>query len=298
MKKNGATVLSVSYTDALRNKNTKSPFFEIKTLEHQLREFTYLPHRHDCYLILFVTQGRGICMIDFVTYDVKPFTAFFITPGQMHSWELSDDAKGFAIFFTLTFYKMQKAEKNITDFPFFNILNNPCCLHLNEQNDASIIVTFQEMIRESSMNQYGRDDILRNCLDILLIRLSRYHQQNRIPRQTLMLISQIRRLESLIDKHFRELKLPRDYAERMNVTPKHLNDICKRALNKTISDLIHERLVLEAKRMLVYTDMTIKQVAINLEFNDRSYFIRFFKKRMGITPERFRRSLSMIPHNP
>ncbi len=295
---NGGTVLSVSNTEALRNKNTKSPFFEIKTLEHQIREFTYLSSRHDCYLILFVTQGRGTCMIDFVTYDVKPFTAFFLTPGQMHSWELSDDAKGFVIFFTLTFYKMQKGEKNITDFPFFNILNNPCCLHLNEQNDASIIVTFQEMIRESSMNQYGRDDILRNCLDILLIRLSRYHQQNRIPRQTLMLISQIRRLESLIDKHFRELKLPRDYADRMNVTPKHLNDICKRALNKTISDLIHERLVLEAKRMLVYTDMTIKQVALNLEFNDRSYFIRFFKKRMGITPERFRRSLSMIPHNP
>lgn len=295
---NGGTVLSVSYTEALRNKNTKSPFFEIKTLEHQIREFTYLPSRHDCYLILFVTQGRGTCMIDFVTYEVKPFTAFFLTPGQMHSWELSDDAKGFVIFFTLTFYKMQKGEKNITDFPFFNILNNPCCLHLNEQNDASIIVTFQEMIRENSMNQYGRDDILRNCLDILLIRLSRYHQQNRIPRQTLMLISQIRRLESLIDKHFRELKLPRDYADRMNVTPKHLNDICKRALNKTISDLIHERLVLEAKRMLVYTDMTIKQVALNLEFNDRSYFIRFFKKRMGITPERFRRSLSMIPHNP
>ncbi len=99
------------------------------------------------------------------------------------------------------------------------------------------------------------------------------------------------KLEQLIEENFHTLKQPSEYGELMNLAPSYLNSICKDSLGKTLSDLIHGRLLLEAKRMFAYSDMNINEVAAKLNFSDPSYFTRWFKKQHGTTAEAFRNAI-------
>jgi AraC family transcriptional regulator, transcriptional activator of pobA len=309
--------LPVYNIETFRNKNSRSPFFDIKLLEEHVRQFevTHHPHRHDFYLVLFVTQGEGVHTMDFVEYAVKPFSVFFLTPGQVHAWRFTDDAKGFVIFFTSAFYRLFQRSRQLSDFPFFHSLTNSCYLDLGasvhspptfapsglrraqqstvhcnaDQNEDVFTPVLREMMRESQLTAAGRDEILHNYLDIFLLRLARRYEQPDAVRSSPTLTLQVRKLEGLIEANFRTLKQPHEYAGLMNVTPRHLNDICKRGLNKTISELIQERLLLEIKRLLTYrSTTTIKELADTLGFHDKSYLMRFFKKHTGMTIDQFR----------
>jgi len=295
-KKNNFPIFNIR---SLQSGSKAIASFSIDRLENHIRNFpdTKLPHSHDFYLIAFITQGGGQHTIDFVTYDVESFKVFFVTPGQIHAWEFSKDAKGFVIFFTSSFYQMLNLGQHLYELPFFHSTNKPSCLQMSPQRDARLILMCEEMIDEYNDEQYGRDKMLVDCLDIMLIRMSRYYQETNIPNKTAR-TSHLRKLEFLIEKYFRELKLPRDFAEKMHITPHHLNEICKIGLNKTLSEIIAERKMLEAKRQLAYTTDTVTKIADDLNFSDKSHFIRFFKKHSGKTPEQFREFERIVHHAP
>jgi AraC-like DNA-binding protein len=99
-------------------------------------------------------------------------------------------------------------------------------------------------------------------------------------------------LGELIDVHYKEHKQPHVYASLMNLSASYLNNLCKQMLGKTLSDLIQERVTLEAKRFFAYSHLTISQVSDKLHFSEPSYFIRFFKKQTGVTPEQFREQIN------
>ena len=100
-------------------------------------------------------------------------------------------------------------------------------------------------------------------------------------------LGKVRRLEELIDANFRTAKLPGEYAEMMNISDKHLNRMSKEILNKTISDLIFDRIILEAKRLLLFSTSSISEISLELGYVDSSYFSRLFKKKTGSTPLEF-----------
>lgn len=271
--------------------------FDIIVLEELVHEFefTNAPHRHDFYDILFITEGTGTHTIDFVTYEVKPCSIFFLTPGQVHSWDLSSDIKGYTIFFTPEFYLMDCNKKKLLDFPFFHSINNRPCLYLDCLVDPVIKQTISEIFNENKQTELGRDNIVRAYLDVLLTKLSRHYFDNTNLEKSNKITYRVRELESLIDGNFREIRSVKEYASRMNISAKHLNDICKKALNKTVSNLIQERVMLEAKRLLLHSDLTVSQIADQLKFFDKSHFVRFFKKQANQSPELFRRDFSIVP---
>lgn len=264
--------------------------FDIKVLEKLVDDFQFTsqPHRHDFYNILFIEEGTGTHTIDFVTYEVKPSSIFFLTPGQIHSFNLSLDVKGLTLFFTPEFYLMNNSEKKLLDIPFFHSLSNQPFLDLDCAKDESIRQAILEIFNEHERNENGNHIIIRAYLDIVITKLSRYYKQSWVNQKSSSIIYQIRELESLVDKHYKEFRRPRDYADRMNLSPKHLNKICNTGLNKTVGDLIQERVILEVKRMLAYSSKNVTEIANELNFSDTSYFIRFFKKNTGLTPELFR----------
>ena len=100
-------------------------------------------------------------------------------------------------------------------------------------------------------------------------------------------LSKAEKFEELIDKHYKTMKYVRDYAGKLNITEKHLNRICRDCYNKTSTQLIAERIVLEAKRMLIYGKWNVTEIGAELGYNDPSYFVRFFKKNTGLTPHGF-----------
>jgi AraC-like DNA-binding protein len=98
----------------------------------------------------------------------------------------------------------------------------------------------------------------------------------------------MRQFEKLIEQHYREKRLPKEYAEMMFLTPNHLNALTNNVVGKSAGEIIRDRTLLEAKRLLANSDLMIGQIAETLNFEDNAYFTRFFKKYLGTTPEGFR----------
>jgi AraC-like DNA-binding protein len=155
---------------------------------------------------------------------------------------------------------------------------------IEPKNEPLFDIIIQEMYHEHDSR------LLRSWLDVLLLKLSK-HYEDRSMSEINSVTHKIRKLELLIEKNFMKLKKPRDYADLMNISPAYLNNLCKQHLGKTLSDLINERIVLEGKRLFAYADLSVAQVANRLRFSEPSYFIRFFRKNTGTTPEQFKESM-------
>ena len=245
-------------------------------------------HRHDYYHILFVKQGKGEHIIDFKKYKIQANTIFFVSPGQVHSLEIHNDVEAYVVSFDSHFYALNSNLQKLLDYPFFHSLNNAPYIHLPEL-DCSIQDVVIDIYQEYNTKEKGQENMLRALLEVLLVRASRMYAK---PIENLAqnhLVFQLRKLEALIDTHFREYKLVNDYANMTLVSAKHLNSISKKGLNKTVTTLIHERTILEAKRLLLFTDNTVAEIAYELGYTDKSYFMRFFKKQTSYTADSFRK---------
>jgi len=160
------------------------------------------------------------------------------------------------------------------------LLETECC------DEAHALM--EKMLREFQADNAFKQEILRGMLLQLMVLLSR-----QLPLETVPGISRhqrvvLRNFERLIETHYRDKRLPRDYAEMLYITPNHLNALVNSVIGKPAGELIRDRVVLEAKRLLVNSDMTISQIADLLNFEDNAYFTRFFKKYTAMSPEIFR----------
>jgi AraC-like DNA-binding protein len=265
----------------------QSSSFYIEKLAAHLRDHAFVnsPHKHDFYLVLYVTTGGGTHTIDFRTYNVRRGSFFVMTPGQVHSWKLEEGTDGFIIFFQNDFYRLQQGDNSLMEFPFFHALNaHP---HVEDVRDTMTDSVVKEMYEEFHRRPDVDTRILRTYLDVLLQKLARSYN-GKMTSEPNSVTHRIRKLEQLIDKNFMKLKKPGDYADLMNLSTAYLNNLCKKHLGKTLSDLINERVVLESKRLFAYTDLSVGQVSDKLKFSEPSYFVRFFRKNTGITPEIFK----------
>ena len=137
------------------------------------------------------------------------------------------------------------------------------------------------------MPQPNQAEVFRSYLHLCL-ELAARHYPALPPAETGLAQQQIRQFGALLNQHYRTLRSVRDYAALLHLTANHLNALCRRVLNKTASALIHERVIMEAQRLLSHSALGVAQVAYELGFEDASYFVRYFRKYTGTTPEAFR----------
>lgn len=284
-------------TSGKPNKADLSPAFFIGKLEKALHSLSFAstPHRHDCYFILFVTRGGGEHIIDGQHFDIKPFSTFFMAPGQVHSWSFNADIEGFFLYFKLDFYSNYVRERHLIKFPMFQAASASSYVQLDASVDENLVVMFSDMVNEYQTKAIGWNEVIQNGLDTLFIRMARYSKMGDAMKGSMTASIQIRNFLALIEAHFKTMKLPNEYATKMYISPKYLNALCKKCVNKTATALIQERVIREAKRYLAYSEMNIKQIARELGFKDFFYFMRSFKKLTGVTPDQYRKS---IVHEP
>lgn len=266
--------------------------FDIKNLEDLAcaYECTHHPHRHDFYNVLIVTEGHGIHSIDFIDYEVNPCTIFFLTPGQVHYWDLAPGTKGYSLFFETHFYAYDQPLKRLKQFPFFGDNGSPYLQLDCDQSDFVKNIVGQ-MKEEFHGDKNQRDQVLRAYLEILLIKLNRFYKgDGQDTMSSPYLLQQVSHYENLVEENFIQYKSVQDYADMMAVTAKNLNAICKKAVGKTAGSIIKDRIMLEAKRLLMHSELSVNQIVAELNFKDPSYFVRFFRKNEGITPEHFRKN--------
>lgn len=248
------------------------------------------PHRHSFYHLVMFTKGKGSHSVDFQKFDVKPFQIYFMVPGQVHSWHFEGDTDGYIVHFNEVLFTSFLQNAHYPErFYFFrgNTEDSVCQLPVGVHEKAAGL--FESMLKELAEGKEHYLDVIRLRLLELFILVERSGTGKRtknVPRQKLTLL---RSYQQLIDKNFRTIRLPKEYADMLYVTPNHLNALCQDLLGTTAGDLIRNRILLEAKRLLTNADMTITQIAYDLNFQDNSYFNRFFKKEEGITPDAFRK---------
>jgi AraC family transcriptional activator of pobA len=210
----------------------------------------------------------------------------------VHAWQLSPETEGYVLFFSLEFYLLGHPLKKLQQFPFYSTWLQKPLLLLKPEERSIVSGLLDHMETEYESRHWKQEDIIRDYLDILFIQLTRFYQA--APASSLPAggtLSELQQLVTLIDLHFKQHEPVSFYADQLHVTPKQLNEVCRQALSKTTTELIQERVILEARRLLLHSDLTITQIASELGYFDNSYFTRFFKKNTGQTPEQFRQSL-------
>ncbi|MBL7911262.1 MAG: helix-turn-helix domain-containing protein [Bacteroidia bacterium] len=259
----------------------------------KLHEFIFTPHKHDFFFVVICSKGTGTHTIDFIDYAVKPGSVFALSPGQTHSWALSDDADGYVLFHTGSFFNLHFPSKKVRDYPFFCSMHNSPLILLKEKTSKNVKRIFSEILDEYRHDYLFKFQRIAGLLDLLYMDLSRsYIPATTIDKKNHNFLIKIGKLEDLIDANFKKIKSASQYAKMMFMTEKHLNRICKEYLNKTTSDLIMDRLMLEAKRLLVHSSLSVSEIADELGYLDISYFSRLFKKKCGKTPLEFIKSFS------
>ena len=248
--------------------------------------FTAKPHKHDFYLLVFFTQGQGTHYIDFQAYPIKPGTVFMLSPGQVHSWKLSDDVDGYVFFHSKVFYDEEFTKEQIAHYPFFTSVRNQPFVTIQKPYHIHIERLFREIFTEYRQSKWMGLRKLHALVNILYIELSRMYIGG-IPQPHEKYLQTVKQFETLIDSHFKEEKFPTTYASRLHITERHLNRITRVCLNKTPTALISDRIVLEAKRMLIHSNHSITEIAEYLGYYDCSYFSRLFKKKTKQSPRQF-----------
>ena len=250
-------------------------------------------HTHSFYEILWTEKGKSRQSIDYNEYEVLPNTLFFISPNQVHRFEDWQPLLGGTILFTEDYFLINHSSKDkLFELTFLdNIYTNPC-IQFNKADFADMKHTI-DLIYDEQKRGDKSVAITQSLLHILLTQVQRSVDSNTksvISKKYLILYKEFK---ILLDKHFPDNQTAKFYADKLCITPHHLNLVSKTVTGRTAGEIIKSRTILEAKRLLTFTDMTITQIATDLSYFDSSYFAKIFKADTGVSPNDFKKEMSL-----
>ncbi len=254
------------------------------------------PHRHNFYEVLYVTGGVGTHYIDFNAYPIEPNTFYFISPGQVHYWNTTKPIEGEILIFMEDFLLLAPADYMVLhELSFFHTVEGSPTLQLDVSDHLQVMSLFRSIAEEFGTFDFRTASVLRAYLHILLVQLQRLcaiqeadtgnGQDKTAQRLT-------RQFKQLVTKQFITGQSVQDYAGQLGVSVNHLNKTVKATSGRTPGQLIRQEIVLEAKRLFHHTDLTATEIGYRLAFDDPSYFGRFFKREVGVSPGKFRQDMS------
>lgn len=241
-------------------------------------------HRHTFYYVLVLEKATGEHQIDFVPYPVKDHTVFFMRPGQIHQLFLENGSRGYLLHFTDDFYApAERAARQV-----LRSISNRNSFPLEPAQFSKLYQVLEIIHREYTEKQERYKQAIKSALDIFFLELLRHAGQQPSDERPAYLQERLDELLELIEKHLPEHKQVAFYAEKLHLSSYQLNTVTKTLLDKSCSALINDMTILEARRQLLATANQVNQVAAMLGYEDVSYFIRFFRKHTGFSPEAFR----------
>ena len=264
-------------------------------------EFTFRQvQRPKYYSILWLKKGKLRLKTNCAEYDLAEESILFFSPYQPFLLSPSEEIQGEAIHFHSEFFCIYKHDKetNCNGSLFNNIFSPPFILVETAENSCEFLRLMNLLKIEMEVNGCSKHDMLVAYLKIFLIHAVRLKikQENEAERaQVVSLQPQILKcLRELIEENFRQKHFPSDYAELLNITTKTLGKITKTHYGKTITELIIERIAIEAQRELHLSDKTVKQIGAELGFEDEYHFSRYFKNATGVSPSQFRDKIAVF----
>jgi AraC family transcriptional activator of pobA len=270
---------------------TGSRSFTLVRLQGELVPVPYilLPHRKDYYLLFFVQHNKGRHWVDMTPYEHQDNTLYFTNPAQILVSEDLAPAWGTYLGFTREFLAVQP-NAALRELPLIQNPHHGHQLRLSAAEAAFVAQVLANLEAEHHRPGVWQHSLLSAHLAVLLTYLSRLYTEQ-LPGPAASADQRLlHAYQAQVEVSFREVHEVSAYAAQLQLPAKYLSEVVKAQSGKPAIKHVHERLVLEARRLLFYTDQSLKEIAFELGFSEASYFSRFFKRETGLTPLAYRTS--------
>ena len=268
--------------------------FVIKTMEEIDRALGGIadnPHRHNYYTVIWSVTATGKHVIDFKEYEIFPNHIFFVSPAQVHQIITNPDPTGYVILFTSEFLEQSSIRPDfISNLKLFKNSDETPPLKIDYQTLDTLERFVANMESAFQSDSEFRYETIGAYLKLFLIECNGHCSLHPQTNTQFMEVgkSLVKKFREVVETHYKTWHQVKDYAEKLNVSPNYLNEIIKSAVNVSAKEFILNRIALEAKRMIVFTNKSSKEIGFALGFDDPSHFSKFIKGKLGQSLQEFR----------
>lgn len=250
------------------------------------------PHYHDFFQVSLI-RGEARLMHDFREAEVRGDTLLFLSPGEIHAVKTTDRIAGTVISFTREFFESGPAGSGelLLDLPYFYATGTSPWLSLPADAANEVARLCGELQEEFDHPRQGAAEVVRALLTILLVKACRWHAPGIESVPGNRATSLVRHFHLAIERHFREWQSLAPYARELGITVNHLNDVVRETTGQAAGEHVRLRRLLDAKRFLLHSELTVSEIGYRLGFKDPSYFSRFFRRYQDRTPAEFREEI-------
>ncbi|CAN5375758.1 helix-turn-helix domain-containing protein [soil metagenome] len=252
--------------------------------------------RQNYFSLIWVKEGAGTLKADFSEYEFTSNSLFAFSPYQPYMIKTQNPIVGIAIYFHPEFFCIYKHHKEVScNGVLYNNIYQPPFVNVDELSVATLQMLCEQIKTEMQNPDLAQYELLISYLKIFLITAARLKTQQQ-PEAALAVMENkepfiLQKLKDAIEENFRSIHSPSEYADLLYITPKALAKITKSYFNKTLSHIINERIIIEAKRELYLTSKSVKEIAAELGYEDEYYFSRFFKVNADVSPQLYRETV-------
>ncbi len=258
---------------------------------NELNHSPFLPHRVNFSIIIFITKGKGNHFIDFKKYSFQKGSIIFIAKEQVHAFDKKSTFEGFLILFTENFiWNTVDFSKSLNYSMLYNYHSNSPILNPKDMPNENFFSIIEEIYQEYNFpNSFAKEEIISSLMNFLFLKAERIFRKDLNSKREKKLAKPFNTFRNLLIKNYQNTRNASDYAQMMNISYKHLNDICKAVLRQTAKEFIDKYLILEIKRHLGSSNISIKELTFQMGFDEPTNFIKFFKKHTQQTPSQFKK---------
>ncbi|RRT91690.1 AraC family transcriptional regulator [Empedobacter falsenii] len=241
------------------------------------------PHKHDFFVIILFDKASGTHNIDSKDYPIDDKEIHILFPRQMHKWQINDGTIGYQLMTERSFFEQFAPYFR---FSFTNYQNHPV-IKLSDEAFSKLMYEFNA-IKEELKSENSLVHLINARAAVIAAIVSKEAEQVFTEFKVYQSNPRLAKFNMLIDEFYKEEKSVIFYAEKLHISANYLNILCKKNLKVSATQLIQQRIIIEAKRLLKSGDLSIKEIAFDLGFTDHAYFSNFFKAQTNITPSEFR----------
>lgn len=277
--------------------NGETVDFALRSVEQVVKIFgnqTDVPHRHNYYTVLWSQNDSGKHIIDYKEYEMLANDIFFVTPGQVHQVLHKNEPKGVVILFTCQFMEKNYINQNfINNLNLFSEIEDSPPIRIDNKSSKKLQLITSQMFDSFNEDDEFRFDTIGAYLKLFLIECNKFAPSLKSDNTQAIQSSKsiVRKFKEILENNFTQTHKVNDYADKLNISPDYLNTIVKSSIGKTAKELIQQRIILEAKRYGLHSNLSTKEISYKLGYDEPSNFSRFFKKYEGISFAEFRVSI-------
>jgi AraC family transcriptional regulator, transcriptional activator of pobA len=267
--------------------------FKITKLTGEMMESATInpvePHRHDHEELIIITHGAPTHFVDFTESDLIPPVIVFVAMGKVHSFHPDLETRGWSIRYSSDFLPQ-------SHFNFYSNFSDQINYPLSHDYCSSDLNAICEIMLKEYKQAHPNYNGIRHLLSAVLVKLEAETRQEylQIQNNRSMQTATFNSFLKILDNNYKRPEGVDFYADKLNMSSRNLNLISQSIFGKSITEIIETRKLIEARRFLLNSEMSISEIGYELGYNEKSYFSRVFRKKTGVTPSEFREKMQPV----